>query len=119
MATKKAATATAKAAPTVSPDPDDTQPAGGAGDSAPVIDAPIETVDVFVAEVQDAPGGGGGGGGAAVSPRTSSIPIAVGSAGYYTGARPAETKAQYNTRLGAVADTFGDLGWILGTKPKV
>ena len=121
MATKKAATATAKAAPTVSPDPDDTQPAGGAGDSDPVIDTPIETVDAFVAEVQDAPGGtgGGGGGGAAVSPRASSIPIAVGTAGFYTGARPAETKAQYNTRLGAVADTFGDLGWILGTKPKV
>jgi len=120
MATKKAAAA-AKVAATVSPDPDDTQPAGGAGDSAPVIDAPIETVDVFVAEVQDAPGGGGGGGGgggAAVSPRTSSIPIAVGSAGYYTGARPVETKAQYNTRLGAVADTFGDLGYLLGTKPK-
>jgi hypothetical protein len=119
MATRKAAAA--KAAPTVSPDPDDTQPAGGAVDSAPVIDAPIETVDAFVAEVQDAPGGsgGGGGGGAAVSPRASSIPIAVGSAGFYTGARPAETLAQYNTRLGAVADTFGDLGWILGTKPKV
>ena len=120
MATKKAATATAKAAPTVSPDPDDTQLAGGAGDPAPVIVTPIETVDAFVAEVQDAPGGaGGGGGGAAVSPRASSIPIAVGTAGYYTGARPAETLAQYNTRLGAVADTFGDLGWILGTKPKV
>ena len=119
MATKKAATATAKAAPTVSPDPDDTQPAGGAGDSAPVIDTPIETVDAFVAEVQDAPGGGGGGGGgAAVSPRASSIPIAVGTAGFYTGARPAETLAQYNTRLGAVADTFGDLGYLLGTKPK-
>jgi hypothetical protein len=29
-----------------------------------------------------------------------------------------ETKAQYNTRLGAVADTFGDLGYLLGTKPK-
>ena len=121
MATRKAAAA-AKVAPTVSPDPDDTQPAGGAVDSAPVIDAPIETVDAFVAEVQDAPGGtggGGGGGGAAVSPRAYSIPIAVGTAGFYTGARPAETLAQYNTRLGAVADTFGDLGWILGTKPKV
>jgi hypothetical protein len=103
MATRKAAAA--KAAPTVSPDPDDTQPAGGAGDSDPVIDTPIETVDAFVAEVQDAP--------------PSSITVAVGSAGYYTGARPAETLAQYNTRLGAVADTFGDLGWILGTKPKV
>ena len=135
MATKKAAAA-AKIAATVSPDPD-TQEGGGqtapldidiaepAGEEAPapVIEAPIETVDVFVAEVQDAPGGsggggGGGGGGAAVSPRASSIPIAVGSAGFYTGARPAETLAQYNTRLGAVADTFGDLGWILGTKPK-
>jgi hypothetical protein len=102
MAPRKAAAAPKLA---VSPDPDDTQPAGGAGDSAPVIDAPIETVDVFVAEVQDAP--------------PSSITVAVGSAGYYTGARPAETMAQYNTRLGAVADTFGDLGWILGTKPKV
>ena len=121
MATKKAATATAKAAPTVSPDPDDTQPAGGAGDSAPVIDAPIETVDAFVAEVQDAPGGGGGGGGgggAAVSPRTASIPIAVGTSGYYTGARPVETKAQYQARLGADYQTLGDLGWILGTAPK-
>ena len=117
MAPRKAAAAPKLA---VSPDPDDTQSAGGAGDSAPVIDTPIETVDAFVAEVQDAPGGaGGGGGGAAVSPRASSIPIAVGTAGFYTGARPAETKAQYNTRLGAVADTFGDLGWILGTKPKV
>ena len=120
MAPRKAAAAPKLA---VSPDPDGTQSAGGAGDSAPVIDAPIETVDAFVAEVQDAPGGsgggGGGGGGAAVSPRASSIPIAVGTAGFYTGARPAETKAQYNTRLGAVADTFGDLGWILGTKPKV
>jgi len=131
MATKK--TAATKVAPTVSPDPE-TQDDGGQtaplpaidiadppAEDAPVIDTPIETVDAFVAEVQDAPGGtggGGGGGGAAVSPRTSSIPIAVGSAGYYTGARPAETKAQYNTRLGAVADTFGDLGWILGTKPK-
>jgi len=119
VTTKK--TAATKVAPTVSPDPDDTQLAGGAGGSAPVTDTPVETVDVFVAEVQDAPGGaggGGGGGGAAVSPRASSIPIAVGTAGFYTGARPAETKAQYNTRLGAVADTFGDLGWILGTKPK-
>jgi len=124
MATKKAATATAKAAPTVSPDPDDTQPAGGAGDSDPVIDTPIETVDAFVAEVQDAPGGtgggggGGGGGGAAVSPRTSSIPIAVGTAGFYTGARPVETKAQYQARLGSAYQTFGDLGWMLGTSPK-
>jgi hypothetical protein len=120
MATRKAAAA--KAAPTVSPDPDDTQPAGGAVDSAPAIEAPIETVDVFVAEVQDAPGGsgggGGGGGGAAVSPRASSIPIAVGSAGFYTGARPAETKAQYQARLGATYGTFGDLGTMLGTAPK-
>ena len=118
MATKKAAAAAAKVAATVSPDPD-TQEDGGqtapldidiaepAGEEAPapVIEAPVETVDVFVAEVQDAP--------------PSSITIAVGTAGYYTGARPAETLAQYNTRLGAVADTFGDLGWILGTKPKV
>ena len=119
MATKKAATATAKAAPTVSPDPDGTQPAGGAVDSAPAIEAPIETVDAFVAEVQDAPGGaGGGGGGAAVSPRASSIPIAVGTAGFYTGARPVETLAQYKTRLGATYGTFGDLGTMLGTAPK-
>ena len=113
MATKKAAAAAAKVAATVSPDPD-TQEDGGqtapldidiaepAGEEAP---APVETVDVFVAEVQDAP--------------PSSITVAVGTCGYYTGARPAETLAQYNTRLGAVADTFGDLGWILGTKPKV
>jgi hypothetical protein len=114
MATKK--TAATKVAPTVSPDPE-TQEDGGQTapldidiaeppvEDAPVTDTPVETVDVFVAEVQDAP--------------PSSITIAVGTAGYYTGARPAETLAQYNTRLGAVADTFGDLGWILGTKPKV
>jgi len=115
MATKK--TAATKVAPTVSPEPDP-QDGGGQNcpmpaidiadppaEDAPVIDTPVETVDVFVAEVQDAP--------------PSSITIAVGTAGFYTGARPAETLAQYNTRLGAVADTFGDLGWILGTKPKV
>ena len=104
MATKKAATATAKAAPTVSPDPDDTQLAGGAGDPAPVTDTPVTTVDAFVAEVQDAP--------------PSSITIAVGTAGYYTGARPAETLAQYKTRLGTTYGTFGDLGTMLGTAPK-
>jgi len=122
VASKK--TAATKVAPTISPDPD-TQDDGGQtaplpaidiadppAEDAPVTDTPVETVDVFVAtvdvfvaEVQDAP--------------PSSITIAVGTAGYYTGARPAETLAQYNTRLGAVADTFGDLGWILGTKPKV
>jgi hypothetical protein len=119
MAPRKAAAAPKLA---ISPDPDDTQSAGGAGDSAPVIDTPIETVDAFVAEVQDAPGGtgggGGGGGGAAVSPRASSIPIAVGTAGFYTGARPVETLAQYKTRLGATYGTFGDLGTMLGTAPK-
>ena len=119
MATKKAAAATRKVAATVSPEPEELQPAGGAGDPAPVIVTPIETVDAFVAEVQDAPGGaGGGGGGAAVSPRASSIPIAVGTAGYYTGARPAETLAQYKTRLGTTYGTFGDLGTMLGTAPK-
>ena len=115
MATKK--TAATKVAPTVSPEPDP-QDGGGQNcpmpaidiadppaEDAPVTDTPVTTVDAFVAEVQDAP--------------PSSITIAVGTAGYYTGARPAETLAQYNTRLGAVADTFGDLGWILGTKPKV
>ena len=73
--------------------------------SAPTVEAPLEAVDVFVAEVEDAP--------------PSTITVAVGSCGYYSGARPAETLAQYNARLGAVADTFGDLGWILGTKPKI
>ena len=117
MATKKAAAAAAKVAATVSPDPD-TQEDGGqtapldidiaepAGEEAPapVIEAPVETVDVFVAEVQDAP--------------PSSITIAVGTCGYYTGARPAETLAQYKTRLGTTYGTFGDLGTMLGTAPK-
>ena len=116
MATKKAAAA-AKIAATVSPDPD-TQEDGGqtapldidiaepAGEEAPapVIEAPVETVDVFVAEVQDAP--------------PSSITVAVGTCGYYTGARPAETLAQYKTRLGTTYGTFGDLGTMLGTAPK-
>ena len=67
-----------------------------------------------------APGGTGTGGGAApkASPLVSSIPITAGTPGFYTGARPTETLAQYNARLGAVADTIGDLGWVLGTKPK-
>ena len=115
MATKKAAAAAAKVAATVSPDPD-TQEDGGQtapldidiadppAEDAPVIEAPVETVDVFVAEVQDAP--------------PSSITIAVGTAGYYTGARPAETLAQYKTRLGTTYGTFGDLGTMLGTAPK-
>ena len=110
MATKKAAAAAAKVAATVSPDPD-TQEDGG--QTAPLdidiaepagTDAPVETVDVFVAEVQDAP--------------PSSITIAVGTAGYSTGARPAETLAQYKTRLGTTYGTFGDLGTMLGTAPK-
>ena len=105
MATKKTASATRKVAATVSPEPEELQLAGGAADPAPTVEAPLEAVDVFVAEVEDAP--------------PSTITVAVGSCGYYTGARPAETLAQYNTRLGAVADTFGDLGWILGTKPKI
>ena len=108
MASKK--TAAAKVAPTVSPDPD-TQEDGG--QTAPLdidiaepagTDAPVETVDVFVAEVQDAP--------------PSSITVAVGTCGYYTGARPAETLAQYKTRLGTTYGTFGDLGTMLGTAPK-
>ena len=105
MATKKAAAATGKVAATVSPEPEELQPAGGAADIAPTIEAPLEAVDAFLAEVYDAP--------------PSTITVDVGSCGYYSGARPAETLAQYNTRLGAVADTFGDLGWILGTKPKI
>ena len=72
--------------------------------SAPTVEAPLDAVDVFVAEMEDAP--------------PSTITVAVGSCGYYSGARPAETKAEYDTRLGAVADTFGDLGHLLGTKPK-
>ena len=116
MATKKAAAAAAKVAATVSPDPD-TQEDGGQtaplpaidiadppAEDAPVTGTPVETVDVFVAEVQDAP--------------PSSITIAVGTAGYYTGARPAETLAQYKTRLGTTYGTFGDLGTMLGTAPK-
>ena len=49
----------------------------------------------------------------------STITVAVGSCGYYSGARPAETKAQYQTRLGADYQTLGDLGLILGTAPKI
>ena len=98
MATRK--NPSTKMTPNISTEPD-TQDGGGQNCPMPAI----ETVEAFVAEVQDAP--------------PSSITVAVGTCGYYTGARPAETLAQYNTRLGAVADTFGDLGWILGTKPKV
>ena len=105
MATKKADAAACKVAATVSPEPEELQPAGGAADPAPTVEAPLEAVDAFLAEVYDAP--------------PSTITVDVGSCGYYSGARPAETKAQYNARLGAVADTFGDLGWILGTKPKI
>ena len=114
VASKK--TAATKVAPTISPDPD-TQDDGGQtaplpaidiadppAEDAPVTDTPVETVDVFVAEVQDAP--------------PSSITIAVGTAGYFTGARPAETLAQYKTRLGTTYGTFGDLGTMLGTAPK-
>ena len=89
----------------VSPEPEELQPACDAADLAPTVEAPLEAVDVFVAEVEDAP--------------PSTITVAVGSCGYYSGARPAETLAQYNARLGAVADTFGDLGHLLGTKPKI
>jgi hypothetical protein len=105
MATKKAAAATGKVAATVSPEPEELQPAGGEDASAPTVEAPLEAVDVFVAEVEDAP--------------PSTITVDVGSCGYYSGARPAETKAEYDTRLGAVANTFGDLGHLLGTKPKI
>ena len=104
MATKKAAAATRKVAATVSPEPEELQPTGGAADLAPTVEAPLEAVDVFLAEMEDAP--------------PSTITVAVGSCGYYSGARPAETLTEYNTRLGAVADTFGDLGHLLGTKPK-
>ena len=109
MAPKKTAAA-AKLAATISPDPD-TQEDGG--QTAPLdidiaepagTDAPVETVDAFVAEVQDAP--------------PSSITVAVGTCGYYTGARPAETLAQYKTRLGTTYGTFGDYGSWLGTAPK-
>ena len=48
----------------------------------------------------------------------SSITIAVGEAGYYTGARPVETLAQYQARMGSAYGTFADLGWLLGTAPK-
>ena len=96
MAPRKAAAAPK---PAVSPELEEA--------SAPTVEAPLDAVDVVVAEMEDAP------------PPPSTITVAVGSCGYYSGARPAETKAQYNTRLGAVADTFGDLGWILGTKPKI
>ena len=105
MATKKADAAACKVAATVSPEPEELQPAGGAADPAPTVEAPLEAVDAFLAEVYDAP--------------PSTITVDVGSCGYYSGARPAETKAQYNARLGAVADTFGDLGRLLGTKPKI
>ena len=105
MATKKAPAATRKPAATVSPEPEELQPAGGAADLAATVEAPLEAVDAFLAEVMDAP--------------PSTITVAVGSCGYYTGARPAETLAEYDTRLGAVADTFGDLGHLLGTKPKI
>ena len=129
MATRKAPST--KMTPNISTEPD-TQDGGGQNCPMPTV----ETVEAFVAEVQDAPaapggtgtggapaaapGGTGTGGGAApkASPLVSSIPITAGPPGFYTGPRPTETLAQYNARLGAVADTIGDLGWVLGTKPK-
>lgn len=110
MAPKK--TAAAKVAPTVSPDPDDTQPAGGADVTVvipDVMDAAPAAPAAAPAPAATTPGGG--------PQPASTIAIAVGSAGYYTGARPAETLAEYDARLGAMANTFSDLGWILGTKP--
>ena len=100
MAPRKAAAAPKLA---VSPEPEELQPAGEEA-SAPTVEAPLDAVDVFVAEMEDAP--------------PSTITVAVGSCGYYTGARPAETLAQYKTRLGTTYGTFGDLGSMLGTAPK-
>jgi hypothetical protein len=109
MATKK--TAATKVAPIVSPEPPDDVTViipdvmeAGAGGTAPAA-APAPTAGTT-------PGGGG-------PEPASTITIAVGEAGYYTGARPVETKAAYDARMGASANTFADLGWILGTKPKV
>jgi hypothetical protein len=107
MTTKK--TAATKVAPTVSPEPPDDVMViipdvmeAGAGGTAPAA-APAPTAGTT-------PGGG--------PQPASTITIAVGEAGFYTGARPVETLAAYDARMGASANTFADLGWILGTKPQ-
>lgn len=94
---------------TVTPEPD----AGQNGGGCTIPDA-IEQFDTPAA-----PGGQDGThpGSQGYEP-PSTITIEVGSAGWYSGARPYEDLAAYNTRLDTVADTFGDLGWLLGTKPK-
>jgi hypothetical protein len=107
MATKK--TAATKVAPIVSPEPPDDVTViipdvmeAGAGGTAPAA-APAPTAGTT-------PGGG--------PQPASTITIAVGEAGYYTGARPVETLAQYQARMGSAYGTFADLGWLLGTAPK-
>lgn len=48
----------------------------------------------------------------------SSILVERGTSGFYSGARDAETLMEYNFRMGDNADTVGDIGWLLGTKPR-
>ena len=116
MTTKK--TAAIKMAPTVSPEPDDTQPAGGVGVTVVIPDVmdadPAAPAAAAPAPAAAAPATMPGGG----PQPASSIAIAVGSAGYYTGARPAETKAEYQSRMGSAYGTFADVGTWLGTAPK-
>jgi len=101
MSTKKAPLA--KAAPLVDPEAEVME--DPAPSPAPPAPAP--------AGAGTTPGATGG------AEMASSIPVVVGTPGYYTGARDAETKAQYDARMGSDAGTFGDLGWMLGTAPKV
>jgi hypothetical protein len=111
MAIKKFATS--KVAMSVEPDPVDQQD-GGAGDVSVIVpeqaDAPVPTGGHAPGTLNTTPDG---------PQLPSTIAVPVGSSGFYSGARPYEDLAAYDARLGSAADTFGDLGWILGTKPKV
>jgi hypothetical protein len=105
-------TTSQKLADAVSPDPADQQDGGQA--------APL-TIDIADPVMDDVPAPTAGDPGS-TDPidlhMPSSITIAVGSSGFYSGARPVETLAEYETRMGAGFQKFGDLGWMLGTAPK-
>ena len=97
---------------TVTPEPDDAQQGG-----APAVDDQADTPADAPAAPAPAPDPKAGTSPSGFFP-PSSIPVHVGTSGYYTGARPYEALADYNARLDTVANTFGDLGWLIGTKPR-
>jgi len=116
MSTKR--TAATKVAPSISPDPGPQDGGGVAPADLPADDAEDAPPAPSPAPPAPAPMAGGTTPDAAPIGDPHLIPVAPGSSGFYTGARPVESKAAYDARLGAHANTFGDLGWILGTKPK-